>query len=401
MPTYRQAESVSSAPFSKSTLYFAIILIGANLRAPITCVGPLLPEIQSSLHLRGLGAGTLNALPLLIFATLSLVAPATGRRYGMKRVLAVALCGIALGTLGRSLPVHGAIWMGTALLSAGIAFGNVLLPGLVKQEFPTRAAGLIGYYAAAMAGFAGLAAGVAVPVAQRHGSDWRWAAGIWALPAFAALALWLPQTRTDAEQYQTTMPAPVGGRLSPWRHSIGWQVSLFFALHSMVFYSLVDWFPSYAAASGIAPVRAGWYLLVYQGVAIATNLGSAPLIRRSDNQKLLGFACGLLLLIGTSGLLLLPGYSLLWLIAAGLGAGVAMVTSLSLFALRTGDHHQAASLSGMAQFVGYAGAAAGPFLVGVLREIAGNWTYAILLLTVASALVSVFATLAGRRQIIA
>ncbi|WP_212667664.1 hypothetical protein [Pseudomonas aeruginosa] len=68
-------------------LYFGIILIGANLRAPITSVGPVLSDIQAALHLDGAGAGVLNALPLLIFALLSLLAPSVGRRHSLERVL--------------------------------------------------------------------------------------------------------------------------------------------------------------------------------------------------------------------------------------------------------------------------------------------------------------------------
>ena len=37
-------------------LYVSIVLIGANLRAPITSLGPVLPDIQRALHLGGLGA---------------------------------------------------------------------------------------------------------------------------------------------------------------------------------------------------------------------------------------------------------------------------------------------------------------------------------------------------------
>jgi CP family cyanate transporter-like MFS transporter len=77
-----------------------------------------------------------------------------------------------------------------------------------------------------------------------------------------------------------------------------------------------------------------------------------------------------------------------------------MVTSLSLFALRTHDHSQASALSGMAQFVGYIGAAAGPMVVGVLRDLTGSWTVPMSSLVIASALVIVFATLAGRARFI-
>lgn len=383
---------------NRTLAYFGIILIGANLRAPITSLGPVLPDIQAALHLSGAGAGVLNALPLLIFALLSLFAPQVGRRHGLERVLGWSLAAILAGTLLRSLVLPGLVWIGTAVLSAGIAFGNVLLPGLVKREFPDRAAGLIACYAAAMAGMAGVAAGLAVPIARMPGLDWRWSIGVWAVMAAAALVMWVPQMKQP--QHRVAPADTVPSYLSPWRHVIGWQVSLFFALHSLVFYALVDWFASYAAASGVSIATAGLYLLVYQVVAVATNLASAPLIRRLPDQTVLGFACGALLLVGTTGLLLLPQFSWLWLVSAGLGAGIAMVTSLSLFALRTHDHHQAAALSGMAQFIGYAGAAAGPLLVGVLHALTHGWSAPLLLLVCASALVVIFATLAGRDRFV-
>ena len=379
-------------------LYVGIILIGANLRAPITSVGPVLPNIQASLHLGDVGAGVLNALPLLIFAFLSLAAPAFGQRHGLGPVLGAALVAILVGTLVRSSLFPGALWLGTGLLSVGIAFGNVLLPALAKRDFPINTAGLIGSYAAAMAGTAGLAAGPAVPIASIAGLDWRWSIGVWALLALGALLVWLPQWRAAGRQ--PAAASNLAERRSPWRHAIGWQVSLFFALHSLVFYSIVDWFASYAASAGVPARTAGVYLLIYQAVAIATNLGSAPLIRRFADQTRLGFVCGVFLTIGSAGLLLAPGLSWLWLISAGLGAGFAMVTSLSLFALRTHDHRQAAALSGMAQFIGYLGAAAGPLTIGVLHAATGGWNAPMASMVLASVLATMFAVLAGRDRFV-
>lgn len=380
-------------------LTLGIVLIGANLRASIAGLGPILPDIQAGLHLGSGAAGLLNALPLLVFALLSLVAPVAGRRYGLERMLGYAVAAILVGTVVRSLPVFGAIWLGTVVLSVGIAFGNVLLPGLAKRDFPLDASWVIGLYAAAMAGSAGLAAGLAVPIARLPGSGWEWSLGVWAILALVTLLVWAPQMR-GPQHHALEAPLSNERATSPWKHAVGWQVSLFFVLHSLVFYSIIDWFSTYAVSVGFPIATTGWYLLIYQLVAVATNLGCAPLIRRSRDQRLLGAVCGLLLLVGTCGLLLQPGLAILWLVSAGLGAGIAMVTSLSLFALRTRDHHQAAVLSGMAQFVGYAGAALGPLLTGLLHEWSRGWTLPLAFLAGASALVLVFATLAGRDRVI-
>lgn len=380
-------------------LCIAIILVGANLRAPITSVGPVLADIQSELGLEGTGAGFLHALPLFIFAVLSLFAPRLGRRYPLERVIGFALIAITIGTLVRSCNFTGAIWLGTILLSAGIALGNVLLPGFIKRDFKNHSATVISLYAASMAGFAGLAAGLAVPISHLSQFDWRWSIGCWTVLSGFALLVWLPLFNDP----KPTVSAPSQAKnevSSPWRHAIGWQVSLFFAFHSLIFYSIVDWFANYAVSIGITPVDAGFYLLIYQLVAIVTNLGCAPVIAKMRDQKWLGFACGVFLLIGTLGLYLFPSWSWLWIISLGAGAGASMTTSLALFGLRSSDHHQASALSGMAQFIGYMGAALGPLLIGVLHEFSHSWTAPFVVLIGASIMVMIFATLAGRNEII-
>jgi MFS transporter, CP family, cyanate transporter len=383
----------------RALLVLGVLLLGANLRAPITSLGPVLPDMQRALQLSGGAAGLLHALPLLVFAVLSLVAPRIGRRYGMERVLGFSVAAIFFGTVVRSVAAPGAVWLGAALLSAGIAFGNVLLPGLVKRLFPSRATTVIGLYAATMAIFAGIASSLAVPIARLDGANWRWSIGVWSVPALVTLLFWLPylrapQHRADANKEE------LSAFVSPWSHPLGWYVAMFFALHSFIFYSIVDWFASYAATRGISLASSGVMLFVYQLVAAAANVGIAPILRRARSQVLIGVACGLSLLVGTSGLLLAPGLSMLWLLFAGLGAGMSLVATLAFFGLRTSDHHQAAALSGMAQFIGYTGGAAGPLLMGVIHDATGSWTPPLLVLIASSALLAVFAGLAGRRRVI-
>ncbi|WP_186050884.1 MFS transporter [Burkholderia gladioli] len=379
-------------------LPIGIVLVGANLRAPITSLGPVLDRIQSDLSLGDSAAGLLGALPLLVFALLSLVAPAIARAIGLERGIGAALVAILVGTVVRSCPFDGAVWLGMLLLSAGIAIGNVLLPGLVKREFPERSAFYTSLYAAAMASAAGLSAGLAVPVASLPGSSWRVAIGMSIIITVAAFATWLPQLRF--EHRPSVRKESAAGSVSPWRHPIGWQISGFFACHSFVFYSLVTWYASIGLERGESAASTGFDLLLYQVVAVVTSLLSAPLIKRMKDQRAMGYVCGASLLVGALGLWSGAPVSAAWLVVAGLGAGFSMTTSLSLFALRTHHHDQAARLSSMAQFIGYSGSAVGPLLMGALHAATGAWRVPLAVLIVVSALVAVFAVLAGRRRFI-
>lgn len=64
--------------------------------------------------------------------------------------------------------------------------------------------------------------------------------------------------------------------------------------------------------------------------------------------------------------------------------------------LRTGNAQQAATLSGMAQCVGYLLASAGPMAVGALHDALGSWSVALLLCTGLALLTALLGVLAGR-----
>ena len=69
-----------------------------------------------------------------------------------------------------------ALYVGTAVIGSGIAIGNVLLPSLLKRDFPQRVAGLTSAYVLTMSIAAGAASAMAVPLASLAGGDWRFSA---------------------------------------------------------------------------------------------------------------------------------------------------------------------------------------------------------------------------------
>src|SRR3712207_7088343 len=91
----------------------------------------------------------------------------------MERTVLVSLLALAVGIVVRSMGAVWALFLGTAVLGAAIVVGNVLLPGLVKREFPGRAGLMTSVYSTAMGISAALAAGASVPVARLTGVGWR------------------------------------------------------------------------------------------------------------------------------------------------------------------------------------------------------------------------------------
>src|SRR2546427_12192878 len=68
-----------------------IFVLAFNLRAAITSLPPLFPELSSSLHLSPGAIAVLAATPVLCFAAFSGVAAPLPRRDGAERVLLAAL----------------------------------------------------------------------------------------------------------------------------------------------------------------------------------------------------------------------------------------------------------------------------------------------------------------------
>src|SRR5215218_265473 len=131
-------------------LLLGIVLLAANLRPSLTGVAPLIGQIRADTGISNGVAGLLTTLPLLAFGLLSPVAPRLARRIGMERALLASLLVLAAGILVRSAGPVALLFVGTAVLGAAIAVGNVLLPGLVKREFPDRAGLATSVYSTAM-----------------------------------------------------------------------------------------------------------------------------------------------------------------------------------------------------------------------------------------------------------
>lgn len=366
-------------------LVLGIVILAANLRPALTALAPLIGQIRTDTGVSNGVAGLLTALPLLTFGVLSPIVPRLARRFGMERALLASMLLLATGILLRSSGTIMALFLGTIVLGAGIAVGNVLLPGLVKREFPERAGAMTSAYSTALAVGAALAAGASVPVAHQTGVGWQGSLALWAFPALVATVVWLPRARSSSTANVSAQTSGAADGL--WRSPLAWQVALFMGLQSMVYYVMLTWLPEILReTAGMEVARAGWMLALAQTVGIASMFLAPVLAGRRPSQR--GVVSAAVGLIGTGnlGLLILGDTAtVLWVVLLGLGHGACFSLALTLFALRASDPEQAAALSGMAQSVGYTLAAVGPFLFGVLRDVTHAWSVPLALLCVAAA----------------
>lgn len=403
-------------------LVATVLIVTANLRPSITVVGPLIETIGADAGLGPVLLGLLGALPVVTLGVVSPLVHLLSARIGLERCILAAMAVLALGTAVRSLPViagggqamhqgPGALiglYLGTMIIGAAIAVGNVLVPAVVKRDFPDRVSLMTGLYTATMVACAAAGSAVAVPLAAVSG----WAptlmlTGLWAVVAAGAWALRddlrrgarPASDRTVRSESSGAVPEGSGAaerRPTMWASPLAWQVTVFFGLQSSVFYFMLTWFVSVLVDDGVDPGAAGWALAAYQAVGVLGSLAVGTWMQRSADQR------GVIVLLGASmvaallGFALAPGLYPVWTLIGGLASGTTLMVALSLVGLRSRDAADAARLSGMAQGVGYTLAALGPFLAGGLYAATSSWTTVLLGFAVVAAAQTGVGLFAGR-----
>jgi MFS transporter, CP family, cyanate transporter len=421
-------------------LLAGILALAFNLRAAITSLPPIFPELHTALHLSPASQAVLAAVPVLCFGVVSGVAAKLSRALGEERVLGAALVLLAAGLVLRGAAPAVALLPGTVLVGAAIALMNVLLPALVKRRQPERAGLLIGLYLLSLSAGAIVGSLIAVPVYQAAGGGSgavRLTLGMWAVPALIAAAVWLPQTRyrtrpdgpvtapsapllnepvpastgltgpesagAEPTGAAPTGAAPTGAARSPgvgaglWRSALAWQVTLFMGLQSLTYYAALSWFPTLFRDRGLTAVHAGALLALMNLGNAGTALAVPWLAHRLPDQRLLTLGSMIITGVGLVGAGVGPlGAAAPFIFLLGLGQGASLGLGIFYTLARAPDPATAASLSGFAQAIGYLLASTGPLLLGFLHTATGGWTIPVWVLTATVAAQLVTGWLAGR-----
>ncbi|MGH3355911.1 MAG: MFS transporter [Nocardioidaceae bacterium] len=392
-------------PPHDAVLLAAVLLVALNLRGAIAAVAPVLAQIRADLSLSAAAAGLLTTLPVLCFAAAAPVSAWLAKRTGLEAAVLIGCGVIAMGTVLRVLGGTTLLLVGTLATGVAMTLGNVVVPVVIKRDFPASAGTLTGVYTAALAAGAALAAALTAPVA----AVWGWRAGLacWSLLAVVAAAVWHVAMRARGEVNGAGARRPgaaepenlpqeqAGPRLR--RSPVAWAVALFLGCQSVAYYSATAWLPTMLAdTAGLDLSAAGAAMSLFQLLGIGGTLLIPLLAGRRSRQGWLGVsvACGWMVLL--AGLLLWPSAWLAWVLIGGVAQGAGISFAFTVLVLRSHDATATRALSAMTQLVAYTLGAAGPVVVGALYEVTGGWRVPLLtLLTVVVSMV-LLALVAGR-----
>jgi CP family cyanate transporter-like MFS transporter len=365
------------------------------------------PELQSSLGLSSTTISILAATPVICFGAVSGFAASLARRAGEERVLLGASIALVIGLVARGAAPGALLFPGTILCSGAIAVMNVLLSSLIKRRWPERAGFLIGLYIMALSAGAIVASLVSVPLWQGTGGSVALTLGWLAAPAALAVLLWLPQARSAPRPTATAAapgrPAarPRPARVAVYRYAVTWHVTIFMGMQSLLYYATLSWLPTMLRDRGESAAAAG-DLLALMGVGnLAVSLFIPMLAQRMRSQVALVVPTTIAVTAGLAGLLYLPlGGAVGWALILGAGQNAALALAIFFTAARAPHAAAAASLSSLAQAVGYLLASAGPLEVGLLHSATGSWTAPVMVLFALSAVMLVAGLLAARPRML-
>lgn len=372
-------------PRRVALLTLGIFLIGANLRLPITMIPPLLPELKQTLNLSTNFAGLLTTIPLLMFAIISPLIAKLGNQKGNEWSLLLAAFVLMLGSYLRIIPSTIALMTGTCLIGAGIAGGNVLLPAIIKDRFPTKIGVMTSLYTVSMGLIASLGTGLSGLLGTKVGlSNTINVFSTVSLLGFLVwgLAFWtLPNKRANRSVQKH--------HIKIWQAKLSWLIALVFGIQSLLYYSLLTWLPSLWHAAGFSTIGASNLATLFQISGMPITL-ITPIVGMKKHGTtyltwgiMLGFALGALGVLLSGNNFLLNAISS---IIMGAASGGAFAICIVYFQIKATNVYETATLSGFAQSSGYVIGAIGPILYGAIQSITGSWTL-ILIVTIVLTLI--------------
>lgn len=437
-------QAKDSRAVSPALALAAILLVSLTMRAPIAALPPLISFVSHTLDLTPGQAGLLTSIPVLAMALLTFSASGLIKRVGITNAMTVSLLCLIVGQLIRSAPLFVFAIIGTALIGAGIAIGNVAIPMLIARDYQDRSAGMSGLHSAMMNVGSALATILVVPLAFRLG--WQLAAALWALVGVGALALWRWRWRlrsdntkvarggalvllgdsnvapdfpevlsgnskalsrdsevlsgnskvlsANTEALSEDVRSVSGGLNFPPSDTKAVPLGATFALltallcvvyigQSSSFYAVTAWLPEMLTARlGIDRAAAAGMAMPFQLLASVGALGVPILLSRGLPMRVIAMVFVLFWLTLPIGLLVLPDLALGWIFLSGMAHGGCFTIMLTLLTQRAPSADAARRASTIVLTVGYAAAAVAPTLYGAIFHQTGSWTVPLSLILV-------------------
>lgn len=361
-------------------LLAAILLTAVNLRIALASVSPVYGFIQEDFGIGRAAAGLLVTLPVLCMALFAPLASVVGDWLGRR---AMILSSIALIGLATALRFEGgpfALFPSAVAVGVGIATIQALMPEVIKRNFPDKSATVNGAYTASMALGATVAASAVVPITSATGS-WPASLSVWGILTVPALLAWLTVGAGAEGEARSEGSGEVRLPLGVPRV---WMAMAFFAMTSLMYFSILSWISQVFEDEGLSQTSAGLILSTFTGIQIFSAFAIPAIANRFPDRRPVLIAVIATTVVGLLLAALVPSVApwMPWVCAAMLGAsqGALFPLALTLPLDNTRTPQMAGRLTSACFLAGYSVAAVGPAAIGAARDAMGGFTVPLLVL---------------------
>jgi CP family cyanate transporter-like MFS transporter len=375
----------------------SLVFISLAIRPPVASIGPLVEELVRTEFLSLLQVSLMTSLPIVCFGIGAFASPALVKKFTLNKAMMFVLIVLTIAMATRLIGGFPALISSTVLIGLAIAIANVLIPTIVREQFPDRIELITGVYVTLLAISASFAAGIAVPSSELLGG-WRGALAVWIIPAVLAIIFWVPLFRSKSVGKITSVATHAEERKAVVRSSLTWGIVFFFGLQSGGFYSILNWFPSLLIDRGMSAVDAGALLGLTTFVGVPSGFLASLIFRRFKSLSVIAIIMTSLTLTGLLMIWLAPELLVLACIITGFGFAATFPLSLTLIGSRASTSTQTTQLSALAQGWGYLISAAATFGFGLLRDVTGSWDASLILVSVLTFIQLFAGAVAGRNK---
>lgn len=381
-------------------LLLALIVLGMNLRSPLTAVPPVLQPLLHDLKLNATLTGLLTSIPVLCFGTLTPIISVVISKIGINKSMWITLIGASIGILLRPYTGEIGILAGTFILGAALATGNIVSLMIIGRDFRHRMGVVTGIYTSSLNIGTMITSSMTAPIA--HIMGWQFALASWVWLPVLALLLW---QISQSQNKEVTSISP-GYALTRQKYSHFFSVqqkiviaslSAGFAAHLFIYYGITAWLPAYLmSVSGISASGAGVIASIFQGLALSGAL-IIPALGRYIKYEYLLVVMGGCWIVSISLILIFPTFWIIWCFTGGIAQGGGFVVIFTLIMKLSTNLDDNKRISVIVQGIGYTLASLGPIFMGYIYEYFRNWSQSWILL----ALISFIIILSGLTSIIA
>ncbi len=353
----------------------ALVGVALVLRPQIIAIGPLQPAIQSDLGISHGLVGALSAIPILCMGIFAPLGPRVARRLGARNAIALCVALIVVfGLLRLTAPTPFLLLALTFGIGLGMGLAGPILPKVVRRNLPEHPALGTGAYAIGIVVGAMVAASLAVGLAGPS-HDWRRSLALLSVAGLASLGIWLLLAPRDGRVDGEIAPAHIA-----WSHPAGWVLGFVFGLQSILFYGIAAWLAALYVDRGWTETAAAQLVAIFIGVGLMVTIAVPLLADRVGTRRgqLIGSASATL--IGLIGLALAPDPAILWAVILGLGTGAIFPIVLTLPVDAGGAPGDVAATAARMLLIGYVLSASGPFVLGLARDVTGDFSTSLWLL---------------------